>query len=152
MRSILIVDDEDTILEALRAVLEQAGYSVNIARNGGEALSSILASPPDAVVSDHMMPLMDGFELCRALAINQRSKHIPFILQSSVTAVPADLPITAHLRKPCSPGRLLAILRQWAPAGDGGGVAALAGPGQSRGVAHVSDQERWAPVDSKFWP
>ena len=64
---ILIVDDDMTLRAALSRYLQNRGYAVSDARSGAEALNLIEQSPPDIVVSDVMMPEMDGLEFCRRL-------------------------------------------------------------------------------------
>ena len=64
--TILVVDDLDVNRRIRCAVLEQAGYRVLKARDGSEALRVASRNPPDLTLSDILMPVMDGFELCRA--------------------------------------------------------------------------------------
>lgn len=80
---ILIVDDELDLLLASAAVLEHFGYRIRTASNGREALACVLKERPDIVVSDFMMPVMDGADFCRALRANPELKNIPFILCSA---------------------------------------------------------------------
>ena len=66
-KRILVVDDETRMRDLLRAVLESRGYSVMEAEDGLQALKAFLADPPDMVMLDVMMPVMDGFTCCRKL-------------------------------------------------------------------------------------
>ena len=66
-KNILVVDDEPSIRDLLRVVLESRGYEVNEAENGLSALRVFEAANPDMVILDVMMPQMDGFECCRRL-------------------------------------------------------------------------------------
>ncbi len=79
-RCILIVEDSPTQAEHLRSLLDAEGYEVRHAANGRRALEQIATGPPDLVVSDIVMPEMDGFELCRTLKENQATRKIPFVL------------------------------------------------------------------------
>ncbi|HBA87688.1 MAG TPA: hybrid sensor histidine kinase/response regulator, partial [Geobacter sp.] len=77
---ILIVDDSPTQAALLEQVLFAHGYQVVGARNGNEALQAIRARRPDLVISDIMMPEMDGFELCRSIRGAEEMMSIPIIL------------------------------------------------------------------------
>ncbi|HEY4299730.1 MAG TPA: response regulator [Candidatus Didemnitutus sp.] len=81
---ILIVEDSPTQAERLKYVLEQHRYRFSTARNGREALASIAAHPPSLVISDVVMPEMDGYELCRRLKQDDRTKRVPVILLTSL--------------------------------------------------------------------
>jgi signal transduction histidine kinase/DNA-binding response OmpR family regulator len=76
---ILLVDDEPEILVLLRDFL-QADYNISVAKNGLEAYEKVLSNKPDLVVSDVMMPEMDGIELCGKLRDNFDTSHLPIIL------------------------------------------------------------------------
>jgi signal transduction histidine kinase/DNA-binding response OmpR family regulator/streptogramin lyase len=76
---LLIVDDNQDLRAYLRGVFEDS-YQVIEASNGQEGLDSALKNIPDMVISDLMMPGMDGFELCQALKTNQTTSHIPVVL------------------------------------------------------------------------
>ena len=64
-KRILVVDDEPDIRDILRILLEGEGFEVEEANNGREALEKIQKRPPDLVITDYVMPEMDGEELCR---------------------------------------------------------------------------------------
>ena len=78
--SILIVEDSRTQAELLKDVLEKHGYDLRVAENGKRALEIISEAQPDAVISDVLMPVMDGYDLCRAIKNDARFRHIPVIL------------------------------------------------------------------------
>ena len=89
-RRVLIVDDSITTRTLEKNILETVGYSVELATDGQEALSVVAASGvPDLVVSDILMPRMDGFELTQRLKGDERTAHVPVILVSSLDS-PAD--------------------------------------------------------------
>ena len=79
-RKILVVDDSPTQSKLLELVLKSHGYSVFVSKNGMEALHLILAAPPDLVISDILMPELDGFELCRRVRMTDAVKCLPVIL------------------------------------------------------------------------
>ncbi|MGU2420506.1 response regulator [Burkholderia cenocepacia] len=111
MPYVLVVDDDRTLLAALKVIIQSAGFPVQTAANGVDALVAIRAEAPHAIVSDNMMPLMSGVQLWRSLAIDPKYRLIPFLFQSAVHSLPADVCPTAFLRKPYSPARLLELLR-----------------------------------------
>lgn len=83
MKKILIVDDDITLRTALIRYLQNRGYSVQEASSGVEALSLFEQNPPDVVVSDVIMPEMDGLEFCRRLRTTRSGQLVPFIFLSS---------------------------------------------------------------------
>jgi CheY-like chemotaxis protein len=74
---ILVVDDQGEYRYLLRALLEGHGHCVVEASNGREALDLGRISPPDCVISDLLMPVMDGFTLCREWVRDKRVRDIP---------------------------------------------------------------------------
>ena len=76
---ILIVEDEEEILSYLKEELEE-DYRIMTCKNGKEAYDTILADTPDLVISDIMMPEMDGLSLCRKMKQNTNVNHVPVIL------------------------------------------------------------------------
>ncbi|MBF0162434.1 MAG: hybrid sensor histidine kinase/response regulator [Magnetococcales bacterium] len=80
-KTILLVDDEDANLELLQKLLKD-DYALVCAKNGPKALV-LAAQQPDLILLDIMMPGMDGYEVCRRLKANERTKNIPVILVAS---------------------------------------------------------------------
>lgn len=80
MRKMLIVDDEESNLKYLTALFQRRGFSVQTATNGLEALEEARRDRPVIAISDVLMPVMDGFRLCREWRSDPRLKGIPFIL------------------------------------------------------------------------
>jgi DNA-binding NarL/FixJ family response regulator len=83
MKRILIVDDDDLSLKVLTRHLSQQGYQVYTATSGAEGLERFSQDNPDLVVSDVVMPDMDGFEFCRQLRLRRVGELVPFIFLSS---------------------------------------------------------------------
>ncbi|MDD1681721.1 MAG: hybrid sensor histidine kinase/response regulator [Methanoregula sp.] len=77
---ILVVEDSRTQAESLRYILEKKGYNVALATNGRDAMEQIGAGRPDLVLTDIVMPEMDGYELCRRIKTNGELKSIPVII------------------------------------------------------------------------
>jgi len=87
---LLIVDDSPTQAKLLEHLLLAHRYRVVVARNGSEALELIVAHAPDMVISDILMPEMDGFELCRRVREMEQPKRTPIILLTHLND-PADV-------------------------------------------------------------
>src|SRR5678815_4756685 len=79
---VLLVEDDPDKTELLKVALSMEGYEVQTAVNGKEALSAMESFQPDLIVSDIMMPEMDGYELARRIRENPLTRYIPIILQS----------------------------------------------------------------------
>ena len=110
--TILVVEDEPDCAELLGAFLASHGYEIETARNGAEALQRVARSRPDLILSDVMMPVMDGVEMGRRLAQHASYRSIPLVF---VTAAPgwciaADCHYAAYLRKPLDLDLLLDTL------------------------------------------
>jgi DNA-binding NarL/FixJ family response regulator len=113
MKQVLIVDDDITLRTALTRYLEKRGFSVQNASSGLEAITMFEKDPPDLVVSDVMMPEMDGFEFCRRLRATRLGQLVPFIFLSSRGEVDDrvyghSLGADDYLIKPFEPKELLA--------------------------------------------
>jgi len=87
---VLVVEDSPTQLIRVRHCLERFGYRVRAAENGAQALAMLEQSPAAIVVSDVMMPEMNGYELCREINNRDTLKHIPVILLTAL-AEPKDI-------------------------------------------------------------
>ena len=110
VRTVLVVDDEFGTVEVLVAALEDAGYRVLTAANGRRALERIEENKPDLVVSDFMMPLMDGAALVQTMHSNPEYRDIPVIMMSAAPEAALRKHLdgyAAFLRKPF---RLQALL------------------------------------------
>jgi signal transduction histidine kinase/DNA-binding response OmpR family regulator len=83
MRVALVVDDHPEGIYLLRCLLAAEGFTVLEARNGREALSIAQTQAIDIVISDILMPVMDGFSLCRAWRANPRLRAVPFVVYTA---------------------------------------------------------------------
>jgi signal transduction histidine kinase len=82
---VLIVEDSRTQAEILKSTLEKHGFEPVVAENGKQALDLLEAVTPDLIVSDVIMPVMDGYEFCRTVKNDERFRHIPVILLTMLT-------------------------------------------------------------------
>jgi CheY-like chemotaxis protein len=111
MKKILVVDDEFDLLTTWRLVLQMEGYEVDTASNGLRALESVRAHAPDLIVTDWMMPVMDGLAFCRALAADDTLAQIPVVLTSAAARMPeVTHPKLEFHRKPLSIDALIGIV------------------------------------------
>lgn len=83
MQTILVVEDELPIAELIAVILGYAGYQTLVAGNGQEAFAYLDAGHPDLILSDIMMPVMDGRELCKRLHAHREHSSIPVVLMSA---------------------------------------------------------------------
>jgi CheY-like chemotaxis protein len=114
MAAVLIVEDEPDLLHALEAVLALEGHTVRMATNGTEALNAVWLQAPDIIVTDVMMPNMDGIALLGTLKAQPLLAHIPVILVSAIN-VPQGLPAQGFLQKPFSAAALVDLIDRLAP-------------------------------------
>lgn len=90
MTTIMIVDDKSENLYLLELMLKGDGYSTVSAKNGAEALSLARKNIPELIISDILMPVMDGFTLCRELKKDRKLRNIPFIFYTATYTDPKD--------------------------------------------------------------
>jgi PAS domain S-box-containing protein len=124
MTHVLIVEDHEENRNLFKMLLQANGFRVTVAGDGMEALAAARLDPPDAVVSDALMPRMDGFALCRAWMQDMVLRPIPFIFYSATYVRPDDekfamtLGAVRYLIKPLEVEvfvkELRAVLQQWA--------------------------------------
>jgi response regulator RpfG family c-di-GMP phosphodiesterase len=89
-RALLLVDDNSVQLKLQRLQLERLGFIVSTASDGAAALRAARAMRPDVIVSDVLMPEVDGFELCRAVRADPELRTVPVVLMSSAYLADAD--------------------------------------------------------------
>jgi CheY-like chemotaxis protein len=102
MTRVLLVDDEPELLEAWSFALAYVGHEVQCARSGREALNLFEQQAPDLLITDLMMPGMNGEDLSRAVRANPQWATVPILLHSSAHIAESDptAPWDAFLRKP----------------------------------------------------
>ncbi|SFM92678.1 response regulator [Thermodesulforhabdus norvegica] len=82
---ILVVEDSKTQAVHLKSLLERNGYYVVCAENGKAAWEVLQRDPPDIVITDILMPEMDGYELCRKIKADEKTRRIPVVLVSRLS-------------------------------------------------------------------
>jgi PAS domain S-box-containing protein len=118
MKRVLIVDDKEENLYYLTALLTANGCEVVSARHGAEALVKARQAPPALVISDLLMPVMDGYTLLRHWKADAMLRHAPFIVYTATYTEPEDeklaldLGADAFILKPAEPEDFLARLRE----------------------------------------
>lgn len=113
---ILIVEDSRFQAKRLRDFLEKNGYNVKLAFNGKEGLSAARQDRPALIISDIMMPVMDGFEMCREVKSDKELKNVPVILLTSLSHTGdilrgLEAGADSYISKPCEGKMLLARIQ-----------------------------------------
>lgn len=118
MTKILLVNDQQHYIHALSFMLEKKGSIVELAKNGEEALEKARQNPPDLIVADILMPVMDGFTLCREWQSDSRLQNIPFIFFTANHVDEKDKELglkigaTRFIPKPSEPILLCSVLEE----------------------------------------
>lgn len=86
---ILVVEDGDKLAAVLQVVLSRFGWQVSLARDGVEALRQVRSEPPDLIVMDLMLPRMSGYEVCKLVKSDTKTRAIPVIVLTALSQ-PAD--------------------------------------------------------------
>lgn len=128
---ILIVEDETSLVELLRYNLEKAGFEVESARDGEEALVAIEERRPDLILLDWMLPITSGIEVCRRLRRQPATREIPIVMltargEESDRIRGLDSGADDYITKPFSPNELVArvraVIRRSRPGADAEGL------------------------------
>ncbi len=116
-QTILVADDEPSILLSLQVLLQKAGFAVHLARDGEEALAAVEDVRPHLILLDAMMPKRDGFDVCQTLRADPVHRDVPIIM---LTAKSRDierekgmaLGATDYVTKPFSTRDLVTTVRK----------------------------------------
>jgi two-component system, OmpR family, alkaline phosphatase synthesis response regulator PhoP len=113
---VLVADDDENVVETLQVILERGGHQVRVARDGRAALEAAVASPPDLLLLDIMMPEKHGYAVCHEIKSHPALKGIKVLILSS-KSFPADrrqaegVGADGFLSKPVRPDELLEKIR-----------------------------------------
>ncbi|HEX7910303.1 MAG TPA: response regulator [Paraburkholderia sp.] len=110
MSTVLLVEDNANALQAMEALVASQGYLVRTAADGAQAMRIAKEQRPDIVISDWMMPVMDGLALLRAMRANARLADVPVVLTSATAGPPSGMCAVAFLRKPVAASQLLELI------------------------------------------
>lgn len=115
MKKILLVEDTAPLAEELADILTLAGYKVTLAENGVRGLALLPHTHPHAIITDLIMPVMDGFEFIQRIRNMKMFMDIPILVLSAKTS-PADkerankVGATAFINKPCKIPELISMV------------------------------------------
>lgn len=115
--NILLADDEEDLKTVLKVYLQSQGHKVHTAYDGLDALDQVKSVMPDLVLLDIMMPLVDGFEVCRKLKADETTAHIPVIMLSAASHAESikkgiECGAAEYLVKPFEPSELEATIQK----------------------------------------
>ena len=113
--TILVIDDDCTELDIMTNLLSTAGFRVLIAEDGQTGVNRAIFARPDLILLDVMMPGVDGYETCKQLRENKRTKDIPIFFKTCVGGEQAIIAgyrvgVDRFITKPCKLDRLLRLI------------------------------------------
>jgi len=114
-KRILVVDDDEMVLMALDELLKPEGYAVDTVASGNEALQRLDQGAYDLIMTDVIMPEMDGFELCKRIREKEKYRDVPVVFLTAKTRDEdrvrgLEAGANLFLSKPISPDKLLGIV------------------------------------------
>jgi CheY-like chemotaxis protein len=114
--TILVVDDDPLIRDAVRELLSEEGYAVQVAEDGLEALERLSQmGPPALILLDLRMPRLDGWQFLARRESVGRGERVPVVLLSGMTFIRDAPGVVDFLAKPLLPDKLLDCVRRFAP-------------------------------------
>ena len=128
MKTIAVVDDDALLVESLTDLLEREGYRVVLADNCKDGLARLVSENPDLLLTDFIMPVVDGLELVRELRALPKFQSLPVVMMSAsnqggalwAQAKAGPLAVSVFLSKPFEVEDLLAIIEQLIGKGEPG--------------------------------
>lgn len=113
-RTVLVVDDDEDIRTIVAEALEEAGYTVETANGGVQALERVAHGAPDAIILDIWMPTLDGFDFVRTLRASDATRNLPVVAMSAAYPERAalDIGVQEFVAKPFEVSALLAAVER----------------------------------------
>jgi two-component system, OmpR family, response regulator VicR len=115
MPRLLLVEDEESAAEVLATILELEGFHVTLAANGKKAIEVLDEAQPALIITDYMMPMMDGVEMARAIRAMPAYATVPILMTSGVAEAALkkyESLFSAFLRKPFKLEALVEVVRR----------------------------------------
>lgn len=158
MTKILVADDNSQNRYLLEALLKGCGYEVTLVGNGFDALDTARKNPPDLVITDILMPGLDGFELCRRCKTDEQLRHIPFIFYSAHYTDRKDeqfaisLGADRYITKPQQPELLVQVVREVLVEYAQGTIASsVESPGENEEVSQQYSEVLFRQLEKKVF-
>jgi formate hydrogenlyase transcriptional activator len=154
--NILIADDNKESLYFLEVLLKGNGHDVRTASNGAEALERLKGGGIDLIISDILMPVMDGFQLCRTVKTDEQLCHIPFIIYTSTYSSPQDEAFAAKIGadrfivKPCEPDVFMEAVKDQMAAARIRNRPPMPEPAQDEGVLRLYNERLVRKLEQKM--
>jgi DNA-binding response OmpR family regulator len=138
---VLVVDDDKDLRDLFAVALKSAGFQVRVADDGISALQLIELTPPDVIVLDLMLPMLDGASVRQEMSAHANTRHIPVVIVTGSTLDLTHLGVAATLRKPVEPGTLITAVRSvLAPAPADPGAAGAEIPASGNPIAATANK------------
>ena len=153
---ILIVDDREDNLYFLKALLGGNGYTVNACANGEDALAYLQKEKVDLIISDILMPVMDGFQLCRKIKADPKTAEIPLIFFTATYTGVQDEELAMKVGasrfvvKPCEPELMIKTIKEVLEEARNGQTAKTAQPASEEEVFKLYSERLVRKLEQKM--